>query len=295
VEVILWQDDDFLAGGPAATRWAHEIAAELLRRELHHGLRWKISCRSDEVREEVLAPLVRAGLTHVYLGVEAGDDEDLKQLNKLLKHDVHLRAGEVLRRLQLSFDFGFMLLNPWSTLASVRGNLAFLRGFVGDGASAAGFCRMLPYAGTPAASRVAAEGRLIERGFDVDYRFLDPRLDRLYDWCLHALGGRNRSAGGTWNVMRFLTYEAHLDTPHHPRRAGLPEAAREIVAQSNELLVSVTEQALDLIEAGVTDLQHPELEALREVHAEEDARLVQAAHRLLAGRPALAHRLHASR
>jgi anaerobic magnesium-protoporphyrin IX monomethyl ester cyclase len=294
VEVILWQDDDFLAGGPRATAWAHAVATELRRRGLHHGLRWKISCRSDEVRAATLAPLVEAGLTHVYLGVEAGDAGDLAQLNKLLRPEVHLAAGEVLRELGLSFDFGFMLLNPWSTLASVRGNLDFLRRFVGDGASPAGFCRMLPYAGTPAAERVAAEGRLLVDGFDVDYRFLDPRLDTFFDWTLHALAGHNAS-GGTWTVLRFLLYEARLDTPRHPRRPGLLEAARELAAEANELLVSVTGQALDVIEAGVDDVRHPELEALRQVHVEEDARLVAAARALLRGRPAVASRMHAAR
>ncbi len=296
VEILLWQDDDFLAGGPAATRWAHDIARELQRRGLSRAMRWKISCRSDEVKESVLAPLVDAGLTHVYLGVEAGSDDDLKRLNKLLRSDVHLRAGDVLRNLELSFDFGFMLLNPWSDVASVRANLAFLREFVGDGASAAGFCRMLPYAGTPAAARVAAEGRLIERGFDVDYRFLDPRLDRFYDWTLHGLGSRNAgSVHGTWNLLRLLSYEAHLDLPGHPRDEDIVDASRALIAESNELMISVTEQALDLIESGVEDLLDPELEALREVHAEGDARMVAAAQRQLARRSAGSARIHAVR
>ncbi len=295
VEVILWQDDDFLAGGKAARDWALGIAAEIRRRGLHHGLRWKISCRSDEVRADVLRPLVAAGLTHVYLGVEAGDAEDLRHLDKRLSPDVHLRAGEVLRALDLSFDFGFMLLNPWSTVASVRNNLAFLRAFAGDGASAAGFCRMLPYSGTPAARQLAEEGRLIEDGFDVDYRFLDPHLDAFYDWTLHAAGERNASAGGTWNLLRFLLYEAHLDTPRHPSRPEMRIAARQIVAASNELLVTVAEQALELVVAGADPFGDPELEALREVHGEEDLRLRTAAHRLLADRPSVSERMHAAR
>jgi anaerobic magnesium-protoporphyrin IX monomethyl ester cyclase len=294
VEVILWQDDDFLAGGASATAWAHALAAELVRRGVARGLRWKISCRSDEVRAPVLAPLVAAGLTHVYLGVEAGDDEDLKHLNKLLKPDVHLQAGEVLRGLGLSFDFGFMLLNPWSTTASVRHNLHFLRRLAGDGASAAGFCRMLPYAGTPAATRLEQEGRLLRDGFDVDYRFLDPRLDTFFDWTLLALAEHNRS-GGTWTALRFLLFEARLDTPRHPRRPGLLDAARELAAESNELVVTLAEQALDLVEAGVDDVRHPELEALRQVAAEDGARILREARQLLVGRPAVAARMHAAR
>ena len=146
VKVILWQDDDFLAGGRVAVRWAHAIAAECARRGLDRGLSWKISCRSDEISHDSLEPLVAAGLTHVYMGVEAGDPDDLKHLNKHLQPETHLRAGRILRELGLSFDFGFMLFQPWSTIDTVRNNLRFLRAFAGDGATPISFCRTLPYA-----------------------------------------------------------------------------------------------------------------------------------------------------
>ncbi len=38
VKIILWQDDDFLAGGKAAIRWAHSIADECIRRGSRQGL-----------------------------------------------------------------------------------------------------------------------------------------------------------------------------------------------------------------------------------------------------------------
>ena len=40
-------------------------------------MRFKISCRSDELRPELLEPLIEAGLCHVYLGVESGDPASL--------------------------------------------------------------------------------------------------------------------------------------------------------------------------------------------------------------------------
>ena len=73
VRLILFQDDDFLAGGNDAREWARTIASEVMQRGLHERMRFKFSCRSDEVREDTLAPLIEAGLTHVYLGVESGD------------------------------------------------------------------------------------------------------------------------------------------------------------------------------------------------------------------------------
>jgi anaerobic magnesium-protoporphyrin IX monomethyl ester cyclase len=45
---------------------------------------------------------------------------------KMLKPEQHLEAGEILRALNLSFDFGFMLLEPYSTLESAVANGARL-------------------------------------------------------------------------------------------------------------------------------------------------------------------------
>jgi anaerobic magnesium-protoporphyrin IX monomethyl ester cyclase len=295
VQVILWQDDDFLAGGRAGIAWAHAIAAECIRRGLS-DVRWKISCRSDEISRESIGPLVDAGLTHVYMGVESGDADNLINLNKRLKPDVHLRAGEVLRHFGLSFDFGFMLLEPWSTFATVRNNLRFLHDFAGDGATPIGFCRTLPYAGTPLKDRLQAEGRLDRRDVNADYRFLDPRLDVFYDWLLRTFGERNSSAAGTANLLRLLLFEAHLHAAARPADATFRARAQQLTAVANRIV-------LDTIETAVDDLERQEesvsdsttLATLTALHAAEDARLQSDVARLARGRPDLQQRLHLTR
>jgi radical SAM superfamily enzyme YgiQ (UPF0313 family) len=248
VRLILFQDDDFLAGGRDAREWALGLAREVTGRRLHERMRFKFSCRSDEVREDVLAPLVAAGLTHVYLGVEAGDPEALKTLNKHITPEVHFRAGEVLRRLRLSFDFGFMLLEPWSTTETVRNNLRFLREFCAGGYCVAGFCRTLPYVGTPMEQRMRAEGRLKGPALEADYNFLDPRLDALWDFSLVAFAGRNYGKNATWDRLRGLLFEARLDYPEMPSDPDFLEAACALTNASNTLLLDVAEEALEHLE-----------------------------------------------
>lgn len=286
VRLVLFQDDDFLAGGRAATAWALDVAREMTSRDLHRECRFKFSCRSDEVRPDVLGPLVEAGLTHVYLGVEAGDPDDLVALNKLMKPEVHVRAGEVLRSLGLSFDFGFQLLQPWSTLASVRNNVAFLRSFTGDGWTVAGFCRTLPYVGTPLETRLRAEGRLTGAAVDAEYRFLDPRLDVLWDFSLAAFEGRNYGKSATWDVLRSALFEATLTWPDRPRDAGLLREIRSLAAASNAVLLDVVDAALDLVETiDVVTAMHPDLVDLARLARREDAFIRQQLSGVLARRP----------
>ena len=88
--------------------------------------------------------MIAGGITHVYMGVENGDPQGLLNMSKRIKPEQHLRAGEILKGLGLSFDFGFMLLDPYSTFGMVRNNIDFLEEFVGDGWEVASFCSMLP-------------------------------------------------------------------------------------------------------------------------------------------------------
>lgn len=273
-KLILFQDDDFLAGGTDAKTWAKSVAGEFIRRGLEQEMRWKIACRSDEIRADLLAPLVEAGLCHVYMGVEAGDEASLVSLNKFLKPEVHLRAGRILRDLEVSFDFGFMLLEPWSTMQSARKNMEFLKTFTEDGWAVAGFCRTLPYVGTPIEQRLRAEGRLNGSSLDAEYRFLDPRVDLLWDFSLMAFEGRNFGAHATWNVLRGLLFDAHLDMPGRRRDPDRHAAACALVQSSNGVMFDVMDSALDLIESEeARTLEHPELLNLARFARAEDQRI----------------------
>jgi radical SAM superfamily enzyme YgiQ (UPF0313 family) len=274
VRLLLFQDDDFLAGGKDAREWALTIARQAKARGLQKQMRFKFSCRSDEVREEVLAPLIEAGLAHVYLGVEAGDPDALKTLNKHITPEVHVRAGETLRRLNLSFDFGFMLLEPWSTMTTVRNNLKFLREFCADGYAVAGFCRTLPYVGTPMEQKMRAEGRLAGPALEADYRFLDPRLDALWDFSLVAFAGRNYGKDAVWDRLRGLLFEAQLDFPDRPRDPDFLAAARTLTHASNTLLLDVAEEAVEhLAGAEVPSAADPALISLARYSRQENERI----------------------
>jgi radical SAM superfamily enzyme YgiQ (UPF0313 family) len=278
VRVFLFQDDDFLAGG-AGRQWAAGIATEITRQGLEGRIAFKISCRSDEVRVDVLAPLTRAGLCHVYMGVESGDPDALTRMNKFLEPETHLAAGAVLRRLGLTFNFGFMLLDPDSTFAEVGNNLRFLERFVGDGWTVATFCRMLPYAGTPLETRLRREGRLLGSPFAPDYRFSDPRLEPFYDWMLQTFRDRNFTDQGLCALLRSLAFEAHLAVSSRGPRFSQSQQSRlhDLIACCNAAAIETLREALRVVEhapQGAVWADSLELRELtrRELHMERQIR-----------------------
>jgi radical SAM superfamily enzyme YgiQ (UPF0313 family) len=278
VPIFLFQDDDFLAGGKKAKQWAMEIADLLAESGFAGKIAFKISCRSDEIDEEVIERLIAGGLTHVYMGVESGDEEGLLNMSKRLKPEAHLRAGRILKKFGLSFDFGFMLLDPYSTFRSIRQNIAFLEEFIGDGWTVAPFCRMLPYAGTPIKRRLEAEGRLLGTAFEPDYKFLDPKLDIFYDWMVKTFYERNFTNQGLCHILRGLLFEAHLRLGERGRVSdGQRIYLRYLTAICNRVACYTLRCAADHIEASsLASLERNPgyLERLTEHEKREEARLV---------------------
>jgi hypothetical protein len=184
------------------------------------------------------------------MGVENGDPQGLINMNKRINPEQHLRAGRILKELGLSFDFGFMLLDPYSTFTMVRNNIDFLETFVGDGWAVASFCRMLPYAGTPVKTKLEKEGRLLGTPFEPDYRFLDPKLDIFYDWMLETFHERNFTNRGLCHILKSLLFEARLQLPEYQCFTEFDRAyVKHLTAVCNGLAFYTLRAAVDYLEA----------------------------------------------
>lgn len=282
VSTFLFQDDDFLATGNRGREWGGTIADQLVARGYAGRIAFKISCRSDEVHEDSMRRLMAGGLTHVYMGVESGDEIGLSNMNKMIRPETHLRAGRILKSLGLSFDFGFMLMDPSSTFQSIRNNIGFLEEFVGDGWSVAPFCRMLPYAGTPVKRQLEAEGRLSGTPFEPDYRFLDPRLDHFYDWMLATFHTRNFTSEGLCHLLRYALFEARLRLPGANPATDADRAQLQFIASvCNRVACHTLRAALDHVESRtLEELQGDRefLTSLMQVEQAEEAQLTREYH-----------------
>jgi len=244
--IFLFQDDDFPLFGPVWRRWAREFVDELHRSGLVGRMLWKISCRADAVDPELFAEMRAAGLYFVYMGLESGTEEGLKTLHKQITVEQNLRAVEILKKLDLAFQFGFMLFEPSSTFESIRGNLEFLRAIAGDGSVAVAFCRMIPYDGTPIKDELVRTGRLTGDICHPGYDFLDPRLDRFYyaltqvvdlrGW-VHGYASLSPKINIAWSEIVVL----ERLFPALPDLMEYKHALRELTKASNDVLFQIVE------------------------------------------------------
>jgi radical SAM superfamily enzyme YgiQ (UPF0313 family) len=250
ITLFLFQDDDFPVFGLKWRRWANEFCDELERAGLVGRILWKISCRADAVDAELFARMRDCGLYLVYMGLESGNENGLRSLNKSITVEQNIQAVETLKRLCIRFEFGFMLFEPSTSFESVRDDLAFLRRIVGDGSTAAGFCRMVPYDGTPIKDELLKAGRLRGDVCDPYYDFLDPKLGAFCyalgeilnrtGW-LHGLESVSQTLNIAWSELAVM----ERLFPSLPGIGQYRAILQNITRTSNTLLFQVVEEMAD--------------------------------------------------
>jgi radical SAM superfamily enzyme YgiQ (UPF0313 family) len=246
ITIFLFQDDDFPLFGPVWRRWANEFVDELHRNRLPGKVIWKMNCRADVVERELFVKMREAGLYLVYMGLESGSEQGLETLHKQITVEQNIRAVEILKSIDLMWEYGFMLLDPSSTFDTVRENLSFLRTIVGDGCLPVTFCRMLPYDGTPIKDELVRSGRLRGDVNNPDYDFLDPRLAEFYEgltsvvnvrgW-IHGLEAVTLQLANAWHEVAVM----ERLFPSLPGMANYTRTLRRITRKSNTLLLGVVE------------------------------------------------------
>ena len=249
--IFLFQDDDFFLLGRLGRKWVLGFIHELESEGLADRILWKISCRSDEVDFDLFKKLNKAGLFLAYLGIESGNQTGLEVLNKRLSVEDNIRAVEILNRLKILYDFGFMFFDPSSTFESTRANIRFLRRICGDGSSPAVLGKMLPYAETEIEKRLMSEGRLKGSIITPDYDFLDPRLDRYSEFLHRTFREWMFTQTGMLAKLRWHRFEVAVLKKFYPYAKGIPEYEdflREVVASSNALFLDIAEKAAAIFE-----------------------------------------------
>jgi radical SAM superfamily enzyme YgiQ (UPF0313 family) len=246
VRFFIFQDDDFAANTQRQREWVAAFLDTLDQAHLTGQVGWKISCRVNDVDQDLICRCRERGLVAVYLGVESGSLTGLRTLNKHVTVEQNLEAIETLKRAGVAFDMGFMLFDPSSTLETIRENIDFLRQVTSDGACPANFCKMLPYAGTPIEAQLQNEGRLKGTVSQPDYDFLDSRLDWYALFVARVFRFRNFDRLGLVERLRLARFDQVLAQTFKamPHAGQYEKALCALTARANAV-------ALDTLEAGL--------------------------------------------
>ena len=266
--VFMFQDDDFPVKTEKGSAWTESFCDELRRKKLIDKIMWKINCRPDEIDYDSFARMKRHGLFLVFLGIDDGTDSGLAKLNKHMSVEKSLEGINILKKLEISFDYGFMLFQPTSTYSTVYENLRFLKQICGDGYAPVTFLKLRPYFETRVEEELKKEGRLKGLPGFLDYDFLDESLNHYYEFITDCFMEWLTDPDGLINLLKWSINYISVISFYYKITPEISEISRDIrksISESNLFLLDTMKELAVYFESGkYNNGNYSELKADRE-------------------------------
>lgn len=135
-----------------------EICSEILKRDL--GLIWRCASRVDKVDPELLKLMRESGCRSISFGIESGDDEILKRMNKKITVEQARQAVKWSKEVGIETKGFFMLNYPGENIETTEKTIRLSRELYLD---FVGFNITMPYLGTRLRDEVEKNYRVDER------------------------------------------------------------------------------------------------------------------------------------
>jgi len=215
VTVFKFNDPNIFGPGFRGRQHVAQICQEIERRKLPFHLMG--FCRGNDITEDpnVVGHLKAAGFERLLIGVESSDDEILRKFRKGETIAQMEEALDILEREGISVVVGFMIFNPYTTLETLKRDLAFLkkRRYSSTLSKA-----LRVFDGTPIQSLLEAEGRLIKQNpFEGYHEYIMPAdvaaiyasMKCLFTNCLDRI--RAVGQGKIWDIKKAPSFRDRQD------------------------------------------------------------------------------------
>ena len=125
--MIKFPDEVFITHSQKRRQWIKEFCEYILTNKIQIKFNIQIKATDIKGNEDLLLLLKKAGLTYVFVGIESFSKRQLNYYNKRTSVQQNISALQVLKALDISYLFGFMLLDPYSTKNDLVENLHNLK------------------------------------------------------------------------------------------------------------------------------------------------------------------------
>lgn len=233
-----------------------DIFSLLVEENLHYNIsvysRAEIIAKAPEGYYELAK---KAGLESIFVGIESGNNEDLKRYGKIARVEDNVIAIDRLNKHNISTMFGFINFNPYSTYDTLKANAQFLKD-TGLGHNIRLYAmrlEVLPQ--SPMRTRLIRDGLMSNKtdySSDVyDYIFLNEPVGKL----ARALSLKNIDHI-QYGIDHMITlYENRIINKHsnlYSSFKAIFDDVKEIRVAKNELLYNMFNKCLDLAFEGAS-------------------------------------------
>jgi len=153
IDFISFEDDNFLL--------SKERTVDICKRIIKNSLDVDWSClgRANEVDEEVLPLMKKAGCKTIYIGIESGSPRILELLNKKIRIEDIRKGIELIRKYQINVMGSFILGLPTETKEDIEKTIDLALSCPLDGIS---FFTFTPFPNTPLRDLAFQHGKVSE-------------------------------------------------------------------------------------------------------------------------------------
>jgi anaerobic magnesium-protoporphyrin IX monomethyl ester cyclase len=241
VRVFCFHDDNFFMPRARQTsRRLRELRQEVEARGVGR-IAYVAKCRPDEIDLPLLEEASAMGVVRLFVGVENGSAEGLRNLNRLHDLDTTRCALDALRQSGVYACYNVLLFEPDTRLEHIAENLEFM---TQNSDFPFNFGRAEIYSGTRYERLLRAEGRLQGDFLGYTYRIADDRAEMLFRICAVAFSVRNFSSDALANHNGSLGYEATLLEHFFPG-----DSARALVARTRDLSARINRDTIAHLQA----------------------------------------------
>ncbi|MFH1598037.1 MAG: radical SAM protein [Patescibacteria group bacterium] len=159
VRVFKFNDPNLFGPGSEGRQHVVEICQDIIRRGLG-GLHLMAFCRSNDIDEEIVRLMKKAGFERLLIGIETISADALRLFRKGETPETVRRTIQILRESDIDLVPGFMIFNPYTTIETLKQDLAFLHEY-GHTPTLAKALRV--FDGIPLQGMLESEGRLVWR------------------------------------------------------------------------------------------------------------------------------------
>lgn len=141
IEGLYFAEDIFLVN----RQRIEELCRRFITERINRRLFWAAQLRANEVDEEILQLMKKAGCIQVEYGFESGSARILEIMHKLTSREDNLRAARLTKRVGLRMLSSVIVGTPGETEEDLFQTIEFLKAIEPD---QIGFCRFIPLPGS---------------------------------------------------------------------------------------------------------------------------------------------------
>ena len=251
------------------------FATEIVNRNLN--ISFYADCRAEFHRKatpEAMHLLKQAGLCGVCIGIETGNETDLRLYRKMATTQDNQAVVEFFRKYDIFVDPGFINFNPYSTIEGLRSNIDYLEKNEFACRVDHIMSRYRMFKNTFLTNKLTEDGLLIEGAFDDElrYHYVNNNIEGLSRFLHSYVNSFAKIQNEAFYGFNYYAAKFYIILIHYKRTFGLKQLEqalefakrteqnnKEICAEVNKMIAQWFRQLVDLAELGWDDMLAKEI------------------------------------